>query len=153
MNRLCVKCGSAEGSRVWTVSDPYYGYGHFPVLLCDICEPGESYDSSHEYKSEYDDYYLGYTDKPPMSFCYVSGPDVEKDCCWDCCTLINSEKRGYGYVLDRSIYFCVECYKKRGGQPLYSDDTDKEQWKTLMTQFNQKVLEKYKQEEINLLEV
>ena len=156
MNRLCVKCESVEGSRVWTVSDPYYGYGHFPILLCDTCEPGESYDECHEYNKENDDYYLGYTTTLPMEFCFVSGPEVDKDCCWDCYTLINSQKRGYGYILDRSIYFCVECYKKRGGRPLYLDKGDEQhedELKTFMTQFNQKVLEKYREDEVNLLTI
>jgi len=71
---------------VWVSPDPYYGYGHYPVLVCIKCEKyvkntyGPFHEKSHKYRPSSDDYFLGFTEKPPLNLGWGGG-DVW---CWDC---------------------------------------------------------------------
>lgn len=82
----CNKCDK-KGTRVWTIPDPYYGYGHAATLFCKDCKPDNIFMTSfHTYEPNQDDYYLGITKKTPYPWAWCGGTDPEKHgfLCFDC---------------------------------------------------------------------
>lgn len=122
----CQMCNQqSDKLYVWTIPDPYYGYGHFAKVVCNDCDitlkksdqivngfSSFMYDS-HPYDYEFDNYYLGLTKTPPLDFSYINW--IES--CWDCqqpagtkvgtCMLPHSSKE---------IIVCESCFRKRDGK-------------------------------------
>ena len=61
---LCFKCKKQKGTLVWTLPDPYYGYGHCAVLRCQACNllSENVFYEKHDYNPYQDDFYLGLCD-------------------------------------------------------------------------------------------
>jgi hypothetical protein len=100
MSSSCHKCYNTA-TRVAVIPDPYYGYGHSPTLCCDTCVPSNIFcDEFHTYDPEYDDYYLGFTQKKPPSWSYSN----YRQYCYTCQKEIEEKKgevfikMGSGYV-------------------------------------------------------
>jgi hypothetical protein len=108
----CRYCGNAK-PNVWVSPDPYYGYGHYPALVCDNCEGyvqddlGIWHEKSHRYKPRYDDYFMGITTKEPLSL----GAGGEWTWCWDCGILMHPWNRCIH--LNPCGKICESCATKR----------------------------------------
>lgn len=125
IQRTCQMC-SKQGTMVYVIPDPYWGYGHYPKLCCGTCVPDGSnavFYEGHKYNPEYDDYHLGFTMDKPLDWMWSFNAPPTR--CNDCRGLITTEKRGHGYVHEtpedtwpndgREVYYCQPCFRSRKG--------------------------------------
>ena len=133
----CSRCCRTSDLSVWVVSDPYYGYGHYPTLRCEGCSrPNDwRYDSHHEYVPYYDDSFLGLTKKGPLVLSSMHIPDNEhwKEYrenlfCYDCKEKIEKEDSGWYkaleyYVENNRVYVCKPCALERYDNNTHSSES------------------------------
>lgn len=114
--RPCRYCDQA-GTLVYVIPDSDYGYGYDATLCCGKCEPTNIFcDVYHTYDPDRDDYFLGYTEKLPLSWVFMNKTEF----CHDCKNIIPTSKRGHGSVWKGStyihdVYYCMDCFRKRDG--------------------------------------
>ena len=102
----CSICSSPDDLHVWKLEDPYYGYGHYPTLICSKC-PGiqKNWWSSHPYNPRTDDRQLGVT-TCTISSCYLSNLTYTRHLCQKPV----KDECGHDYVGDNDAYYCLDCF-------------------------------------------